>query len=81
MPISVEDRKRKRILKDLNKIVGTNLKRDNVGMLNKLSEDFYTDVHLAKECAANNDAAGAEVHRLVAEYLHDTCSTFEVIKE
>lgn len=79
MSVSAEDRKR--ILKDLNKIVGTNLKRDNIGMLNKLSEDFYKEVRLAKECAAHNDAAGAEVHRLVAEYLHDTSSTFEAIKE
>ena len=69
------------ILKDLNKIVGSNLKRDNVSMLNKLSEDFYREVQLAKECAGRNDAAGAEVHRLIAEYLHETSSTFEAIRE
>ena len=79
MAVSAEDRKR--ILKDLNKIVGTNLKRDNIGMLNKLSEDFYKEVQLAKECAARNDAAEAEVHRLMAECLHDMSSTFEAIRE
>jgi hypothetical protein len=71
---------RKRILKDLNKLVGPNLKRDNIGMLNRLSRNFYREVQLAKECAAHNDVAGAEVHRLIAEYLHDMSSTFEAIK-
>lgn len=72
---------RKRILKDLNKLVGLNLKRDSVSMLNKLSEDFYNEVELAKECAGHNDPAGAEVHRIIAEYLHEVSLTFEAIKK
>jgi hypothetical protein len=72
---------RKRILKDLNKLIGSNLKRDSVSMLNKLSEDFYNEVELAKECAGHNDAAGAEVHRIIAEYLHEMSLTFEAIKK
>jgi hypothetical protein len=72
---------RKRILKDLNKLVGSNLNRDNVSMLNKLSEDFYNEVELAKKCAGHKDAAGAEVHRIIAEYLHEVSLTFEAIKK
>jgi hypothetical protein len=72
---------RKRILKDLNKLVGSNLKRDSVSMLNKLSEDFYNEVELSKECAGHNDFAGAEVHRIIAEYLHEVSLTFEAIKK
>ena len=72
---------RKRILKDLNKLVGSNLKRDSVSMLNKLSEGFYNEVELAKECADHNDDAGAEVHRIIAEYLHEVSLTFETIKK
>jgi hypothetical protein len=79
--VSVSAEDRKRILKDLNKIVGTNLKRENIGMLNKLSEDFYKEVQLAKECFDDDDAAGAEIHRIIAEYLHEVSLTFEAIKE
>lgn len=69
------------MLKDLNRILGPNLRRDNVGMLSKLSEDFYKEVQLAKECVGCNDAAGAEVHRIIAEYIHEVLLTFEAIKE
>ena len=34
---------RKRILESLNDIVGPNLRRDNVSMLDKLSEIFYRE--------------------------------------
>jgi hypothetical protein len=80
MSSSTKDRRR-RMLKDLNQIVGPNLQRDNVGMLSKLSEDFYKEVQLAKECVGRNDAAGAEVHRIIAEYIHEVSLTFEAIKE
>jgi hypothetical protein len=50
-------------------------------MLSKLSEDFYEEVQLAKECVGRNDAAGAEVHRIIAEYIHEVSLTFEAIKE
>jgi hypothetical protein len=50
-------------------------------MLSKLSEGFYREVQLARECADRRDAAGVEVHRWIAEYLHETSSTFEAIKE
>jgi hypothetical protein len=73
--------KRGRILKDLNELVGANLKRDNVSMLSKKLEDFYREVQLVKECAGRRDAAGAEVHRLIAEYLHEISSTYEAIKK
>ena len=69
------------MLKYLNQMVGPNLKRDNVSMLSKLSEDFYKEVQLAKECAGRNDPAGAEVHRIIAEYIHEVSLTFEAIKE
>lgn len=69
------------MLKDLNQMVGPNLKRDSVSMLSKLSEDFYKEVLLAKECVSRNDAAGAEVHRIIAEYIHEVSLTFEAIKE
>jgi hypothetical protein len=79
--MSSSTKKREGILKDLNELVGANLSRDNVGMLSKLSEGFYREVKRAKECASHRDAAGAEVHRLVAEYLHETSMTFEAIRE
>lgn len=69
------------MLEDLNQMVGPNLKRDNVSMLSELSEDFYKEVQLAKECVGHNDAAGAEVHRILAEYIHEVSLTFEAIKE
>ena len=73
--------RRKRILKGLNDIVGPNLRRDNVSMLSKLSEGFYKEVQMSKECASHKDAAGAEVHKIIAEYIHDVSSTFEAIRE
>jgi hypothetical protein len=79
--MSYSTKKRERILKVLNELVGANLKRDNVSMLSKLSEGFYREVQLARECADRRDAAGVEVHRWIAEYLHETSSTFEAIKE
>ena len=73
--------RRKKILEGLNDIVGPNLRRDNVSMLDKLSEIFYREVESSKECACHNDPTGAEVHKLMAECLHDMSSTFEAIRE
>jgi len=53
------------------KTVGANLQKDSVSVLTKLSEDFYREVQLTKECACRNDPTGAGVHRLMAECLHD----------
>lgn len=79
--MSISTKERRRILNDLNEIVGPNLKRDNFSMLIKLSEDFYKEVQLAKECIGRKDAAGAEVHRIIAEYINEVSLTFEAIKE
>lgn len=79
--MSISKRERRRILNDLNEIVGPNLERDNISMLIKLSEDFYKEVQLSKECIARKDAAGAEVHRIIAEYINEVSLTFEAIKE
>jgi hypothetical protein len=79
MSNSREDRKR--MLKDLNQMVGPYLKTYNVSMLSKLSEGFYKEVQMSKECASHKDAAGAELHKIIAEYIHDVSSTFEAIRE
>lgn len=34
-----------------------------------------------EKCTRNNDLRGAEAHKLIAESIHRTLTTFEAIKE
>jgi hypothetical protein len=55
-------------------------RRDKANMMNILSQQFTR--HMKEgECPRNNDLGGAEAHKLIAESIHRTFTTFEAIKE
>lgn len=50
-------------------------------MMSQLSQEFDRHMQTAEKFTKDNDLGGAEAHRLIAESIHETLSTFEVIKE
>jgi len=58
-----------------------NNRRDKASMMNQLSQEFVVHMEKAEKGVKNKDLGGAEVHRLIAESIHKTLTTFEAIKE
>ena len=58
-----------------------NNRRDKTSMMSQLSEEVDRHMQIAEKFAKDNDSSRAEAHRLIAESIHGTLSTFEVIKE
>ena len=50
-------------------------------MMNILSQEFTKHMEEGEKCTRNNDLGGAEAHKLIAESIHRTLTTFEAIKE
>jgi hypothetical protein len=69
-------------LTSLSQTLGdNNNRRDKAGMMSQLSQEFDRHIQIAEKFAKEKDLGGAEAHRLIAESIHGTLSTFEVIKE
>lgn len=68
-------------LESLGQILGDNNRRDKASMMSQLSQEFDRHMQIAEKFTKDNDLGGAEAHRLIAESIHGTLSTFEVIKE
>ena len=69
-------------LRDLTEILDKdNNRQDKAGMMKILSQEFARHIEEGKKCKKNKDLGGAESHRLIAESIHGTLTTFEVIKE
>ena len=49
-------------------------------MMSQLSQEFDKHMQIAEKFAKEKDLDGAEALRLIAESIHGTLSTFEVIK-
>jgi hypothetical protein len=58
-----------------------NNRRDKASMMSQLSQEFVIQTEKAKKCVKDQDLGRAEAHRLIAESIHKTLTTFEVIKE
>lgn len=56
-------------------------RRDKASMMSQLSQEFDRHMQIAEKFTKDSDFGGAEAHRLIAESIHGTLSTFEVIKE
>jgi hypothetical protein len=68
-------------LKSLSQTPGdNNNRRDKAGMMSQLSQEFDKHMQIAEKFAKEKDLDGAEALRLIAESIHGTLSTFEVIK-
>jgi hypothetical protein len=76
MVSSADDREKR--LKGLTQTIGNSNRRDTMGMMNQLSQEFDRHIRLAEGCVGKNDSGGAECHRLIAESIHVTLKTFEV---
>lgn len=86
MEICQGHRQMKRInrLRDLTETLdkdNINNRQDKAGMMKILSQEFARHIEEGKKCKKNKDLGGAEAHRLIAESIHGTLTTFEVIKE
>jgi hypothetical protein len=68
-------------LESLGQILDDNNGRDKASMMSQLSQEFDRHMQIAEKFTKDNDLGGAEAHRLIAESIHGTLSTFEVIKE
>lgn len=69
-------------LKDLNQTLGENNNRqDKAGMMSQSSQEFERHMQIEEEYARKKYFGGAEAHRLIAESIHGTLSTFEAIEE
>jgi hypothetical protein len=69
-------------LRDLTETLDNdNNRQDKAGMMKILSREFARHIEEGKKCKKNKDLGGAEAHRLIAESIHGTLTTFEVIKE
>lgn len=69
-------------LRDLTETLDKdNNRQDKAGMMKILSQEFARHIVEGKKCKKNKDLGGAEAHRLIAESIHGTLTTFEVIKE
>ncbi|MGH9986074.1 MAG: hypothetical protein ACRD8W_19200 [Nitrososphaeraceae archaeon] len=58
-----------------------NNRREKTNMMSQLSQEFDRHMQTAEKFTKDNDLGGAETHRLIAESIHGTLSTFEMIKE
>jgi hypothetical protein len=56
-------------------------RRDKANMMNILSQEFTRHMDEGEKCTRSKDLGGAEAHRLIAESIHGTLTTFEAIKE
>lgn len=56
-------------------------RRDKANVMNISSQEFTRHMKGRGECTRNNDLRGAEAHKLIAESIHRTLTTFEAIKE
>jgi hypothetical protein len=69
-------------LRDLTETLDNdNNRQDKAGMMIILSREFARHIEEGKKSKKNKDLGGAEAHRLIAESIHGTLTTFEVIKE
>jgi hypothetical protein len=69
-------------LRDLTETLDNdNNRQDKAGMMKILSQEFARHIEEGKKYKKNKDLGGAEAHRLIAESIHGTLTTFEVIKE
>lgn len=68
-------------LESLGQILDDNNRRDKASMMSQLSQEFDRHMQIAEKFTKDNDLGRAEAHRLIAESIHGTLSTFEVIKE
>ena len=50
-------------------------------MMSQLTQEFERHMQIAEEYARKKYFGGAEAHRLIAESIHGTLSTFEAIEE
>jgi hypothetical protein len=50
-------------------------------MMSQLSQEFVIQTEKAEKCVKDKDLGRAEAHRLIAESIHKTLTTFEAIKE
>jgi hypothetical protein len=81
MPPSSADERTNR-LRDLTETLDDeNTRQDKASMMNILSQEFTRHLEEGEKCARNDDLGGAEAHRLIAESIHGTLTTFEAIKE
>jgi len=58
-----------------------NKRQDKASMMKVLSQEYTRHIEEGKKCKMNKDLGGAEAHRLIAESIHGTITTFEAIKE
>jgi hypothetical protein len=56
-------------------------RRDKAGLMSILSQEFTRHIEEGEKSKRNTDLGGAEAHRLIAESIHGTLTTFEAIKE
>ncbi|MGH9985993.1 MAG: hypothetical protein ACRD8W_18795 [Nitrososphaeraceae archaeon] len=68
-------------LESLGQILDDNNRRDKASMMSQLSQEFDRHMQIAEKFTKDIDLGGAEAHRLIAESIHGTLSTFEVIKD
>ena len=69
-------------LRDLTEILDKDNNRQDKAGMNKIpSQEFARHIEEGNKCKKNKDLGGAEAHRLIAESIHGTLTTFEVIKE
>ena len=69
-------------LRDLTETLDKdNNRQDKAGMMKILSQEFTRHIEEGNKCKKNKDLGGAEAHRLIAESIHGTLTTFEAIKE
>ena len=59
----------------------TNNRRDKASMMSQLSQEFVIHTEKVEKCVKDKDLGRAETHRLIAESIHQTLTTFEAIKE
>jgi hypothetical protein len=58
-----------------------NKRQDKASMMKVLSQEYTRHIEEGKKYKMNKDLGGAEAHRLIAESIHGTLTTFEAIKE
>ena len=68
-------------LHSLTETLDDDNRRDKASMMNQLSQEFVIHMEKAEKGVKNKDLGGAEAHRLIAESIHKTLTTFEAIKE
>jgi hypothetical protein len=81
MPQSSADERTNRLRNLTETLDDDNNRRDMASMMNMISQEFTRHMEEGEMCTKNNDLGGAEAHRLIAESIHGTVTTFEAIKE